>query len=87
MNRNSQRDTILKAMIEKSKKEWWNAKDFQNGRYFVGYEATARMSELLDLPFIKVRRVDRFREIALDWTYKDDILATYDIIKMKEENK
>lgn len=87
MNRNSQRDTILKAMIEKSNKEWWNAKDFQSGRYFVGYEATARMSELLDLPYIKVRRVDRFREIALDWTYKDDILEIYDIIKMKEENK
>lgn len=87
MNRNSQRDTILKAMIEKQKKEWWNAKDFQNGRYFVGYEATARMSELLDLPFIKVRFVDRFREIALDWSYKDDIMAIYDIIKMKEENK
>ena len=87
MNKSSQRDTILKAMIEKSKKEWWNAVDFQSGRYFVGYEATARMSELLDLPFIKSRRVDRFREIALDWNYKDDILAVYDIIKMKEDDK
>lgn len=87
MNRNSQRDTILKAMIEKPKKEWWNAVDFQSGRYFVGYEATARMSELLELRFIKVRRVDRFREIALDWSYKDDILEIYDIIKMKEANK
>jgi len=87
MNRSSQRDIILKAMIENKKKQWWNAKDFQNGKYFVGYEATARMSELLDLPFIIVRRVDRFREIALDWSYKNDILDIYDIIKAKEEDE
>ena len=84
MNRKSQREKILKAMIENKEKEWWNAIDFQSGKYFVGYEATARMSELLDLPFIRVRRVDRYREIALDWSFKEDILTMYDIIKMKE---
>lgn len=87
MNRKSQREIILKALIENPKHEWWNAKDFQNGKYFVGYEATARMSELLNLPYIRVRFVERFREIALDWQYKDDILAIYDIIKMKEDDK
>ena len=45
------------------------------------------MSELLDNDFIRVRHVDRFREIALDWSYRDDILAIYDIIKMKEDDK
>lgn len=84
MNRKSQRETILKAMIEKKKKEWWNAKDFQDGKYFVGYEASARMSEMLNLPFIKVRFVNRFREISLNWEYKEDILNIYEVIKAKE---
>jgi len=87
MNSKSQREIILKALIENPRHEWWNAKDFQSGKYFVGYEATARMSELLKYDYIKARYVDRFREIALDWQYKDDILAIYDIILMKEDDK
>ena len=43
----TQCDVILKAMLENPNKVEWSAKDFQNGEYFVGYEASARMSDLL----------------------------------------
>lgn len=46
---------------------WWRASDFQREWYeiFVGYEATARMSELVKkYPFaFEIRTKERFREI------------------------
>ena len=50
-------------MIDNRLKKWWNAKDFQQGKYFVGYEASARMSELMSIPFIEYRMNDRYREL------------------------
>ncbi len=44
----TQHNRILKAMLDNPNKKYWTAKDFQSGKYFVGYEATARMSELLN---------------------------------------
>ena len=44
----TQCDTILKAMLTNKKITWWSAKDFQRDPYFVGYEATARMSDLIN---------------------------------------
>ena len=35
-------------MLSNKNKDNWTAKEFQNGEHFVGYEATARMSELLN---------------------------------------
>ena len=54
MKKLSQTDIILYAMIKNPSKEWWYAKDFQYGEYFVGYEATARMSELANIFILEV---------------------------------
>lgn len=63
-----QTDVILRAMIENPMQKTWTAKDFQRGKYFVGYEASARMSDLMveypDL-FI-VGREGRFRTLQLN---------------------
>lgn len=65
----SQCDVILKAMLENKDKEIWTAKDFQSGKYFVGYEASARMSDLTRLhPDIFVIGKDgRFRTLSINW--------------------
>ena len=80
----TQCDTILKAMLENKSKIWWSAKDFQNGKYFVGYEATARMSELKDKygDLIKVGKDGRFRIISINWDSKDlqEQLKRFDLI-------
>ena len=43
----TQCDVILRALLLNKNKNNWTAKDFQYGDNFVGYEATARMSELV----------------------------------------
>ena len=62
-------DIILTAMLINKDKKWWSAKDFQYGDYFVGYEATARMSELKDMygDLIIVGKDGRFRILAINW--------------------
>ncbi len=73
MKINSQENIILGAMLENKNKTWWSAKDFQSGKYFVGYEATARMSEIMRYPFVKSGKDGRFRVLAIDWNKEDDI--------------
>lgn len=65
----SQCETIIKIMLENEYKEWWYAKDFQNGKYFIGYEATARMSDLIRLypTLFNVAKDGRFRIISINW--------------------
>lgn len=66
-------DVILKAMLENYSKKEWTAKDFQSGQYFVGYEATARMSELANKypTLIKVGKDGRFRTLSIIWESTD----------------
>jgi len=79
----NQNDVILYAMIKNPSKEWWYAKDFQNGEYFVGYEATARMSELANkYPFIKRGEDGRFRILSLNWNYINQINEQKERIEM-----
>ena len=73
MKINSQKNKILNAMLSNRERIWWSAKDFQSGEHFIGYEATARMSELLQYPFIKSGKDGRFRIIAIDWDKENDI--------------
>lgn len=75
MNNLGQHDIILWAMLNNPQKEWWSAKDFQYGEYFVGYEATARMSELvLKYPTLVKRDMDgRFRIIGIFWESQDEV--------------
>lgn len=73
MKPNSQENTILKAMLKNRDRIWWSAKDFQSGEHFVGYEATARMSEIMRYPFVKSGKDGRFRVLSIDWNKEDDI--------------
>ena len=60
---------ILNMMYEnRNEKKVWYAKDFQRGKYFVGYEATARMSDLLRMypQIFKIGKDGRFRTLELN---------------------
>lgn len=63
-------DIILKAMLENDKE--WTAKDFQNGKYFVGYEASARMSDLVKMypDLFIISKIGRFRSLQINWKEK-----------------
>ena len=65
----SQCDKILIAMLKNKNKKEWTAKDFQYGEYFVGYEATARMSDLLRIyPDKLIAGKDgRYRTLSINW--------------------
>ena len=62
---------LLKIMYDnKECKKVWYGKDFQHEPYFIGYEATARMSDLMRMyPQIFIVQKDgRFRTLELDLT-------------------
>lgn len=67
----TQMEKILKAMIYNKHIKKWRASDFQdlNSEYFVGYEASARMSDLVNLyPWLFiVEKEGRFRTLELKW--------------------
>lgn len=71
----TQCDVILKAMLENKDKEKWTAKDFQSGKHFVGYEASARMSDLIRIyPELFITGKDgRFRTLSINWENKSEI--------------
>ena len=80
----TQCEVILKAMLENKDKIEWTAKDFQSGKYFVGYEASARMSDLSRMyPDILIIGKDgRFRTLAINWEQEKEIkeiLERYDL--------
>lgn len=80
----SQCDVILKAMLENKNIKVWTAKDFQDGKYFVGYEATARMSDLIRrYPDIFIVGKDgRFRTLSINWEQEkeiEELLKKYDL--------
>lgn len=80
----TQCDVILKAMLTNKSKKWWSAKDFQYGENFVGYEASSRMSEILNKygDLIDVAKDGRFRIISINWNNKEvkNLLEKYDLI-------
>ena len=70
-----QYDIILYVMLKHPEIKWWYAKDFQHGNYFVGYEASARMSELVQMyPNVLIAERDgRFRTLRVNWKNKKQI--------------
>lgn len=78
-----QHEIILKAMIENPNKKVWDARDFQKGKYFVGYEATARMSELVNMyPTLIIAGKDgRFRTLEINW---EDVETINNLKKLLE---
>ena len=71
----TQANRILKAMLDNPGKKYWTASDFQHGEHFVGYEATARMSELINKhpELIIPGKEGRFRTLSLDWNKEKEI--------------
>lgn len=71
----TQCNAILKAMLENKDKKEWTAKDFQSDKYFVGYEASARMSDLIRKhPELFIRGKDgRFRTLSINWEQEKEI--------------
>lgn len=71
----TQKDKILKAMLDNPKKDYWTAKDFQYGEHFIGYEASARMSELAVIykDILVVGKEGRFRTLSINWKKKRQI--------------
>lgn len=77
----TQHQKIIAMMCKNHTKEWWLPTDFMKfeaGEFFVGYEASARLSELQNnYPYIfETRQAGRFKERRLrfdtgkDW-YND----------------
>ena len=68
-------ELLINFYNENKDKEVWTAKDFQSGKYFVGYEASARMSDLIRLypELLIVGKDGRFRTLTIDWTKEKEI--------------
>ena len=79
----TQCEVILKAMLENKSKEIWTASDFQSGKYFVGYEASARMSDLKRLHpnVFVIGKMQRFRTLSVNWEAKEtqELLKRYNL--------
>lgn len=78
----TQYEIILGAMLTNKDKSQWTAKDFQSGEYFVGYEASARMSELNKMyPDLFITgKEGRFRTLSIDWTKEKEIKELMDML-------
>lgn len=72
-------EIILNTMLENKNKTIWTAKDFQdtNSDYFIGYEASARMSELAKWfpDLIKKGKDGRFRTLSINWDNIQNLLG------------
>ena len=80
-------DKVLKIMLDNPQKRVWYAKDFQNGRNFVGYEATARMSDLIRLypDLIIVGKDGRFRTLELNREKEQELNDIKEILESIED--
>lgn len=69
-------------MLTNKNKSQWTAKDFQSGEYFVGYEASSRMSELNKMyPDLFITgKEERFRTLSIDWTKEKEIKELIDML-------
>lgn len=80
----SQCEKILISMLKNKEKEQWTASDFQSGEYFIGYEASARMSELSRIypTLFIVGKKGRYRTLQINWNEQDlikTLMKEYDI--------
>ena len=75
MSKTTQCEFILQTMLTHREKAYWTAKDFQHPPFFVGYEASARMSDLMRMhpDLLIVGREDRFRTLARNWEKYDEL--------------
>lgn len=80
---------VLKAMLDNPNKKIWYAKDFQYGEHFIGYEASARMSDVLRMyPNIFIVGKDgRFRTLEVDWTKEKEIKEIKEMLELDVEEE
>ena len=71
----TQCEKIIKAMLDDTNKVMWYAKDFQTGKNFIGYEASARMSEVQQIykDIVISGKDGRYRTLSIDWAKKKEI--------------
>ena len=88
LNVKTQINTILSAMFDNMDK-WFIASDFQSGKYFVGYEASARMSDLKRMypDLFEVKKIDRFRAMKINKNQIDLIEQIKTKIEIEKEMK
>lgn len=81
-----QKEKILKIMLNNPQKKVWYAKDFQSGKWFIGYEASARMSEMIDKynEILIVGQDGRFRTLSIDWTKEKEIKEIKEYLDLME---
>lgn len=81
-----QKEKILKIMLNNPQKKVWYAKDFQSGNWFIGYEASARMSEMIDKynEILIVGQDGRFRTLSIDWTKEKEIKEIKEYLDLME---
>ena len=81
-----QKEKILKIMLNNPQKKVWYAKDFQSGNWFIGYEASARMSEMIDKynEILIVGQDGRFRTLSIDWSKEKEIKEIKDFLDVME---
>lgn len=67
--KNTQVETMIKYMLDNPSKEIWYASDFQKAPYFIGYEASARMSDLARMypSLVEVGKDGRYRTLKIKW--------------------
>ena len=83
----TQCDVILIAMLENPYQAKWDARDFQSGKYFVGYEATARMTDLMNKwpNLFIVGKDGRYRTLAIYWENQEAVKEAKKYISMFKE--
>lgn len=70
-----QREKLLKIMLDNPSKKVWYAKDFQTPMFFIGYEASARMSEVANIyeNILITGKDGRFRTLEVNWDQAEEI--------------
>ena len=84
---NTQCNKMLKIILDNPQVKYWYAKDFQSGKWFIGYEATARMSDLLRMysDILIPIKDGRFRAIYVNWGKEKEIQDLKEYLKTLEE--
>ena len=80
-------DKVLKIMLDNPQKQVWLAKDFQHGENFIGYEASARMSELAQIyeNILIVGKYGRFRTLQVNWDNVEEVNKVKELLDELEK--
>lgn len=67
MGKMTQTEKIINIMLDNKNKKVWLATDFQTYKWFIGYEASARISDILRIypEYFEAGRIGRFRTIQI----------------------